>query len=81
MAVKVYGADWCHMTTDTLSCLKRLGVSHEYINVERDKEAAAWVRAQNDGKEKKPTLDINGTILTEPDDDELEETLRELNLL
>ena len=39
------------------------------------------MRAQNDGKEKKPTLDINGTILTEPDDDELDEVLREMHLL
>jgi glutaredoxin len=81
MSIKVYGADWCHMTSDTLNCLKQLGVEYEYINVERDKQAAEWVRAHNDGKEKKPTLDINGTILTEPDNDELEETLRELNLL
>jgi len=81
MAVKVYGADWCHMTNDTLSCLKRLGVEYSYINIERDPEAAAWVRAQNDGKEKKPTLDIDGTVVTEPDDEELAETLRGLRLI
>jgi mycoredoxin len=81
MAVKVYGADWCHMTNDTLSCLKRLRVEYSYINIERDPEAAAWVRAQNDGKEKKPTLDIDGTVLTEPDDEELAETLRRLRLI
>ena len=81
MAIKVYGADWCHMTAETLACLKRLGVEYQYINIERDKKAAAWVRAQNHGKEKKPTLDINGTILVEPDEDELEQTLRELKLV
>ena len=81
MAIKVYGADWCHMTTETLSHLKHLGVDHEYINIEKDKKAAEFVRAQNHGKEKKPTLDVNGTILVEPDDDELDETLRKLKLL
>jgi len=81
MAVKVYGADWCHMTTDTLNCLKRLGVEYEYVDIERDKQAAAWVRAQNDGKEKKPTLDIEGTVLTEPDDDELTDVLRQLKVI
>jgi glutaredoxin len=81
MAIKVYGADWCHMTTDTLAHLKHLGVAYEYIDIERDKKAAAWVRAQNHGKERKPTLDINGTILIEPDNEELEETLRELKIL
>jgi glutaredoxin len=81
MSVKVYGADWCHMTTDTLNCLKRLNVEFDYINIERDKQAAAWVREQNHGKEKKPTLDIDGRVLTEPDDEELEEVLREMKLL
>jgi mycoredoxin len=81
MAIKVYGADWCHMTNDTLKHLKHLQVEHEYINIERDKEAAAWVRAQSHGKEKKPTLDIKGTILVEPDNEELEDTLRELKII
>jgi glutaredoxin len=81
MAIKVYGAGWCHMTVDTLAHLKKLGVAYEYIDVERDKEAAAWVRKQNHGKEKKPTLDINGTILIEPDNEQLADTLRELKLL
>jgi glutaredoxin len=81
MSVKVYGADWCHMTQDTLSCLKRLGVQYEYINIERDKTAAIWVKAQSNGKEKKPTLDIDGTVLVEPDDDELEETLRAMKVI
>ena len=26
MAIKVYGAGWCHMTRDTLYHLKRIGV-------------------------------------------------------
>jgi hypothetical protein len=39
------------------------------------------VRQQNHGREKKPTLDIDGTILTEPSDDDLDETLRELKLI
>ncbi len=69
------------MTNDTLKHLKHLQVEHEYINIERDKEAAAWVRAQSHGKEKKPTLDIKGTILVEPDNEELEDTLRELKII
>jgi len=81
MAVKVYGADWCHMTTDTLNCLKRLGVEYEYVDIERDPKAAAWVRAQNGGKEKKPTLDIDGTVLTEPDDEDLIEVLRRCKMI
>ena len=81
MPIKVYGADWCHMTTDTLAHLKHLGVHHEYIDIEKDKHAAAFVRSHNQGREKKPTLDLDGTILVEPDNDELDDTLRRLNLL
>jgi len=69
------------MTTETLDHLKAIGVEFEYINVDHDNKAAAWVREQNGGREKKPTLDIGGTILTEPDDDELDSKLRELKLL
>ena len=69
------------MTVRTLDHLKELALEHEYIDVEHDKTAAKWVRDQNHGREKKPTLDINGTILTEPSDDDLDETLRELHLL
>lgn len=81
MSIKVYGADWCSMTTNTLSHLKHLGLPFEYINIERDKHAAAFVRSHNHGKEKKPTLDIEGSILVEPDNDELEDRLRELKLI
>ena len=81
MAIKVYGAGWCHMTTDTLAHLKKLGLEYQYIDIDHDRKAAAWVRQQNQGRERKPTLDIDGTILTEPENDELDETLRGLKLL
>jgi len=77
MEVKVYGADWCHDTQDTLQHLKELGVAHTYINVEEDAQAAEWVRRHNDGKERKPTLDLAGQVLSVPTNRELESALRE----
>jgi glutaredoxin len=77
MEVKVYGADWCHDTQDTLKHLRELGVAHAYINVEEDVKAAAWVKQHNDGKERKPTLDIAGQVLSVPTNRELESALRE----
>ena len=77
MEVKVYGADWCHDTQDTLKHLKELGVAHVYIDVERDEGAAAWVKQHNEGKERKPTLDIAGQVLSVPTNRELESALRE----
>jgi len=81
MEVKVYGADWCHDTQDTLKHLKELGVAHTYINVEQDAQASAWVKQHNDGKERKPTLDIAGQVLSVPTNRELESALREKNLM
>lgn len=79
MATKVlmYGAAWCGDTKRSRRLLDRLGVAYDYIDVEQDKEASSWVRAQNNGKEKKPTIMIGGRLLTEPSDAELERVLRE----
>jgi glutaredoxin len=79
--VKVYGADWCGDTRRTLEQLKRLGVAHDYVNVEQDAEAARWVREQNDGKERKPTVKLGQQVLSTPSDDELESVLREQGLV
>jgi len=77
MEVKVYGAEWCHDTQDTLKHLKELGVAHVYIDVEQDEQASAWVKQHNDGKERKPTLDIAGQVLSVPTNRQLESALRE----
>jgi mycoredoxin len=73
--VKVFGADWCPMTRRTREHLRRRGVDYRYINIEKDPEAAEWVRQQNGGAEKKPTVDIAGRILSEPTNEELDEAL------
>ena len=74
--VKVYGADWCGDTQRTLRHLDGLGVDYDYINIEQDQEAARWVREQNDGKERKPTLEINGRVLSVPSDEQLDAALK-----
>ncbi|MDQ3908468.1 MAG: glutaredoxin family protein [Acidobacteriota bacterium] len=81
MEVKVYGADWCEDTQHTLEHLRRLGVAHRYVNIERDDAAAEWVREHNGGKERKPTLDIAGQVLTTPTDRELDSALREKGMM
>lgn len=81
MAIKVYGADWCHNTNDTLTQLKMLHVDFQYIDIEEDEDAAAWVRDQNGGKERKPTVDIDGKVLSVPDFEELEDALREAKII
>jgi len=79
--IKVYGADWCGLTRRTLMHLDRLGVPYDYIDVDYDREASEWVMRQNNGKEKKPTLDIHGRVLTAPTHKELEDALRSEHVL
>ena len=79
--VKVYGADWCGLTRRTLTHLDTLGVEYQYIDVDKDPKASQWVKDQNNGKEKKPTLQIGDQTLTAPSNRQLDETLREENVL
>ncbi len=81
MEVKVYGADWCGDTQRTLKHLSDLGVAHRYVNIEQDDEAREWVREHNDGKERKPTLDVAGQVLSVPTTRELDSALREKGLM
>jgi glutaredoxin len=79
--VKVYGADWCEDTAHAREFLDSLNVSYQYINIEKDGEAAQWVRRHNEGKERKPTIKIGDRVLTVPGDGELESALREKGLI
>lgn len=79
--VKVYGADWCGVTRSTLKHLDNLGVSYKYVDIDEDREAAAWVRDQNRGMELKPTLDIEGEVLSAPKNHILESVLESHGIL
>jgi len=79
--VEVYGADWCGDTQRTRRHLDSLGVVYHYINVEQDPQASAWVKQQNDGKERKPTVKIGEQVLAEPSDHALDHALRQEGLL
>ena len=79
--VKVYGADWCGDTRRTLEQLNSLGVAYDYVNVEQDEQAARWVREQNDGKERKPTVKLGEQVLSTPGEEELESALRKHGLV
>ena len=74
--IKVYGADWCGDTKRTLAYLESLNVKYDYIDVERDEAASEWVKAQNEGKERKPTLVVGESILSVPSENELAQALK-----
>jgi len=79
--VKVYGADWCEDTQRTRAFLERLGVAYQYVDIETDERAREWVREHNDGKERRPTVDVAGQILSVPSDHDLTGALRERGLM
>jgi glutaredoxin len=79
--VEVYGADWCEDTRRTRRHLDGLGVAYDYINLDQDKRASEWVKRQNDGRERKPTVKIGEQVLAVPSDQELENALRQQGLV
>lgn len=79
--VKVYGADWCGDTQRSRRQLDALGVAYDYIDVEADPEASSWVKEQNDGRERKPTIKIGEQVLSVPGNGELEDALRASGLV
>ena len=75
--LKLYGADWCpHDPAHQVPVSNAMGVEYEYINVEKDSAASDWVKSQNRGKEKKPTIQI-GAPSREPSNRELEDDAAE----
>ena len=74
--IKVYGADWCGDTKRTLNYLDELNINYDYIDVEKDESASEWVKSQNDGKERKPTLLIGLKVLCVPTESQLEAALK-----
>lgn len=79
--IRVYGADWCGDTQITRYHLDNLGVEYQYFDVDGDPNAAQWVKNHNDGKQKTPTVDIAGQVLTEPDERQLDQVLRGKGLM
>ena len=79
--IELYGTDWCEDTRHTRQYLDSLGIAYDYINLEQNKRASEWVKQQNEGKERKPTVKIGEQVLTVPSDQELEHILRQKGLV
>ena len=69
----VYGTTWCGDTRRSRACLDRLGIPFEWKDIEKDKEACAFVEKVNKGNRSVPTIVFpDGTVLVEPSDSALE---------
>jgi glutaredoxin len=74
--VCVYGKQGCEDTRQARAHLDLLGVPYRYVDLGRDSQAEAWVRAHNGGRLLTPTVEVGQRILAAPGDAELERELR-----
>jgi glutaredoxin len=79
----VYGADWCEDTRRSLRHLRRLGVAHEYVNIDEDLDALERAKALNGGRRRTPVIDLGlgAAALVEPDNDSLTGAIVERDML
>ncbi|MBM2824609.1 MAG: mrx1 [Dehalococcoidales bacterium] len=76
--VCVYGTNWCPDTVRSKQCLTRLGIKFVWRDIEKDKDACAFVERTNRGNRSVPTIVFpDGSILVEPSNAELEKKCRE----
>ena len=76
---KLYGTSWCPHTSRSRAILDNQKVAYTWHDIERDKEACAFVEKTNQGYRSVPTIVFpDGSILVEPPESELIEKCREL---
>lgn len=74
--IKVYGAPWCPDCRRSKQFLGEMRIPYEWIDIDQDEGAAAFVREKNDGKQIIPTIIFpDGSFLVEPSNDELAQKL------
>lgn len=73
----VYGTNWCPDTIRSRKCLAKLGIEYAWHDIDKDKDACAFVEKVNKGNRSIPTILFpDGSILVEPSDAELESKCR-----
>jgi mycoredoxin len=73
--VTLYSAPWCGYCRIAKRFLDEQQVPYTEINIDEDEAAAQRVEQWNQGNRTIPTLDINGTILTNPSPAQLRQVL------
>ena len=73
--ITLYSTPWCVYGRIAKRFLDEQQVPYTEINIDEDKEAAQRVEQWNHGNRTIPTLDINGTILTNPSPAQLRRVL------
>jgi mycoredoxin len=78
--IVVYGTTWCPDCIVAKNVFKRRGIDYQWIDIDRDADARAYVERVNSGMRSVPTILFpDGSILVEPSSAELTEKLDESN--
>jgi glutaredoxin len=65
--VTVYGAVWCEDTQRSVRQLRRLGIAHEFRDVDTDHEGLARAKEFNNGRRRTPVIELpDGEVLIVP---------------
>ena len=77
----VYGTKWCPDCTRARRILDGRGIPYEYIDINRDKQARAYVEQVNNGNRSVPTILFpDGDILVEPSNRQMNGKLDNLKI-
>ncbi|MBD2466010.1 glutaredoxin family protein [Oscillatoria sp. FACHB-1407] len=79
--VVVYGSTWCGFTQHILQQLKALEVSYRFVDIDENPDAMQQITDWNQGRLVRPTIDISGVILFNPDPLTLQVELRKHSFL
>jgi mycoredoxin len=73
--VTLYSAPWCGYCRIAKRFLDENNVAYTEVNIDEDEDAARQVEQWNKGNRTIPTLNIDGTILTNPSPAQLRQIL------
>ncbi len=78
-SIRLYGTSWCPDTLRSRRFLENHRIPYDWHDVDDEMDARAYVEGLHRGKCRVPTIIfLDGTILVEPSDAELEKKLANL---
>jgi len=70
----IYGTRWCGDTRRALRFLDQNNIPYQWVDIDQDKEASAYVEKVNNGYRSVPTILFpDGSLLVEPSTTQLAE--------
>lgn len=78
--IKMYGTKWCPDCMRAKQFFKQNKTEYDWIDIEQDEEACAYVEKINGGYKSVPTIVFpDGSVLVEPDNSAMQKKLDSLN--